>query len=62
MEKLNFDQMEAVNGGDSRELACQATASLFGACVGVIVGSVSAGAGFFVGWAVGVGLSYAVCP
>ena len=63
MKSLDVCQLENVNGGDYdwNHFACDATSALFGACCGAIVGSVSAGAGFFVGWGVGVGLAGWVC-
>ena len=56
MEKMNFEQMETVKGGDRYDFACSATCGLFGLCVGVICGGNP-----FVSWVVGSGMEYFIC-
>ena len=56
MEKMNFDQMEIVKGGDRYDFACSAACGLFGLCVGVICGGNP-----FISWGVGLGMEYFIC-
>ena len=63
MEKLNFDQMESINGGLDwpHDFACGSVCNLFGACVGAIFIPFSGGASFFGGLALGTGMTYVLC-
>ena len=61
MEKMNFDQMENVKGGDRYDLACNLTVSLFAGCVGTILAPFTGGGSFIVSVGVGGLMSYAIC-